>query len=237
MSRSVNFEIAGIVSASSVLLVSGAGIWPYSARFHAQAASPGAKIEIDYPQEGSIFPPEIISPTFLFHDRSETAKRWVIEVSFANHSNGTRVEAAGEFMQIGESDPRAGDAAVSIPLLADARTWKPGTETWEKIKRLSVKSPATITIKDTAEGDRKLPVSSGKVTIMISRDSVVAPIFYRNVPLTTPAVPPTSSNPPGRRSIWQSRNTMRNWRRNCAETLIATSTAAPRVSLSSNAAQ
>jgi hypothetical protein len=179
---------------------------------------------------------EIIPPTFLWHDRSETATRWVVEVSFADHSNRIRVEAAGEFMQVGESDSRAGDAAVLIPSLADARTWKPDAVTWEKIKRLSVKSPATITIKGFAEGDRKLPVLSGKVTIMISRDSVVAPIFYRNVPLTTPAVPPTPSNPPGRRSIWQSRNTMKNWRRNCAETLIATSTAAPRVSLSSDAA-
>ena len=103
MSRSVNFAIAGIVAASSVFLVSGAGTWPNSGKFHAQAASPAAKVEIDYPLEGSIFPPEITPPTFLFHDRSDTAKHWVVEVSFADRSNGIRVEAAGELMHAGES--------------------------------------------------------------------------------------------------------------------------------------
>jgi tetratricopeptide (TPR) repeat protein len=182
-SRFVNFLVAGAVAASSVFLASGAGVWPFSGKLHVQAASPEEKIQIDYPLQGSIFPPEITSPTFLWHDQSKTARRWVVEVTFADRSNGIRVEAAGEFLQVGESDPRAGDPAVLTLSLADARTWKPAPETWEKIKRLSVKSPATVTIKGFAEGDAKLPVSSGKVTIRTSQDPVGAPIFYRNVPL------------------------------------------------------
>jgi Flp pilus assembly protein TadD len=181
-SRLVNFLIAGAVASSSVFLVCAAGVRPFSEQ-HAQAASPVAKIEIDYPLEGSIFPPEITPPTFLWHDRSETAKRWVVEVSFAGHSKPIRVEAAGEFMKVGENDPQAGDAAVLIPSLTDARTWKPDTETWEKIKQLSVKAPATITITGFAEDNEKLPVSTGKVSITTSQDPVGAPIFYRNVPL------------------------------------------------------
>ena len=178
----VNFLIAGTVASGSVFLVCAAGVRPFSEQ-HAQVASPMAKIEIDYPLEGSIFPPEITPPTFLWHDRSETAKRWVVEVSFAGHTKSIRVEAAGEFMHVGENDPQAGDAAVLIPSLTDARTWKPDTETWAKIKRLSVKSPATITFSGFAEGDEKLPVSTGKVSITTSQDPVGAPIFYRNVPL------------------------------------------------------
>jgi Flp pilus assembly protein TadD len=181
--RFVNFLIAGIVAAGSVIVISGAGIWPFSGKDHAQAASPAARIQFDYPLEGSIFPPEITPPTFLWHDSSEAAKRWAVEVSFANHSNGIRVEATGEFMHVGESDPRAGDAAQLIPTLADARTWKPDADTWAKIKRLSVKSPATITIRGFAVADAKVPVSAGKVTITTSQDSVGAPIFYRDVPL------------------------------------------------------
>jgi Flp pilus assembly protein TadD len=181
--RFVSFLIAGTVAASSVFLMSGAGIWPLSGNLHAQAASPEAIIQIDYPLEGSVFPPEITSPTFLWHDRSETARRWVVEVSFADHSNRIPVEVPGDLMQVGESDPRAGDPAELTPSLADARTWKPDTQTWEKIKQLSVKSPATITIEGFALGNTKLPVSSGKVTIRTSQDPVGAPIFYRNVPL------------------------------------------------------
>src|SRR5271167_487502 len=141
-SRFVNFVIAGAIASSSVMLVCAAGVRPFSDQ-HAQAASPLAKVEIEYPLEGSIFPPEITPPTFLWHDRSETAKRWVVEVSFAGHSKSIRVESAGEFMHVGESDPQAGDAAILIPSLTDARTWKPDSETWNKIKQLSVKSPAT----------------------------------------------------------------------------------------------
>jgi hypothetical protein len=36
--------------------------------------------------------PEITPPTFLWRDASETAKRWVVEVSFTDHSEGIRVE-------------------------------------------------------------------------------------------------------------------------------------------------
>jgi len=146
-------------------------------------ASPAAKISIDYPLNGSIFPPEITAPTFLWRDPGDAAKRWVIEVSFANHSDEIRVEAAGEFMKAGESDPRAGEAATLTPEQAATRTWKPDAETWAKIKRLSVKSPATVTITGFAGDGSKLPVSSGKVTISTSQDPVGAPIFYRDVPL------------------------------------------------------
>ena len=41
-----------------------------------------AKITVDYPLEGSIFPPDITPPTFLWRDANESAKRWVISVSF-----------------------------------------------------------------------------------------------------------------------------------------------------------
>ncbi|MGA3082246.1 MAG: tetratricopeptide repeat protein, partial [Terracidiphilus sp.] len=111
------------------------------------------------------------------------AKRWVVEVAFANHSPKIRAEAAGELMQVGESDPRAGDPAELTPEQAATHTWKPDGETWAKIKRLSVNSPATFTISGFAEGDAKLPVSVAKVAITTSSDPVGAPIFYRNVPL------------------------------------------------------
>jgi Flp pilus assembly protein TadD len=182
---SANVLLAGLLGAGSLLLVEGAGLSQPAGRRHAPPASPPAKITFDYPLEGSVFPPEITPPTFLWRDASETAKRWVVEVSFAKHSGRIRVEAPGEHLQIGEIDPQAGEFLQLNPEQAATRTWNPDAATWAKIKRGSVKSPATITITGFADDSSKLPVSGGRVTISTSRDPVGAPLFYRDVPLMT----------------------------------------------------
>jgi Flp pilus assembly protein TadD len=162
-----------------------------AARSQAPGAEPGsapnqlAAIAIDYPLDGSVFPPEITPPTFLWRDDSESAKRWVIEISFANRTGGIRVEAPGYPMQVGEIDPQAGsakDLAQLTPRQMATRTWRPDAATWAKIKSRSVK-PATITITGFADGNSNLPVSRGTVTISTSLDPVGAPVFYRDVPL------------------------------------------------------
>jgi Flp pilus assembly protein TadD len=184
MSAKVLF--AGIVVACSIFLLGEAGLLRASGGDHAPPASRPAKITIDYPLDGSVFPPEITPPTFLWRDASETAKRWVVEVSFADHSGGIRVEAPGQHMRVGELDPEAGpmnDLLQLTPEQAATLTWRPDADTWEKIKRGSVKSPAMIAITGFADDHLQLPVSSGTVTISTSPDPVGAPIFYRDVPL------------------------------------------------------
>ena len=180
--RSASLLLAGIAGAGSLFLLCGAAFSPFDATDQTPPPSPPANISIDYPLNGSIFPPEITPPTFLWRDPSDSAMRWVVEVSFASHSEAIRIETPGAFMQAGESDPRAGGAAELTPEQASTRTWKPDPDAWAKIKRLSVKSPATITITGFA-ADSKLPVSAGKVIISTSPDPLGAPIFYRDVPL------------------------------------------------------
>jgi Flp pilus assembly protein TadD len=182
---SANVLFVGIVGAGSVFLLGGAGLSRSVGSRHASPASPPAKITVDYPLDGSVFPPEITPPTFLWRDASETAKRWVVEVSFADHSGRIRVEAPGEYMQMGEIDPQAGELSPLTPEQAVTRTWRPDEATWAKIKRGSVKSPATIAITGFADDSSKLPASGGRVTISTSRDPVGAPVFYRDVPLMT----------------------------------------------------
>jgi Flp pilus assembly protein TadD len=181
--RSASLLLAGIAGAVSVFLVCGAAFSPFSGSDQTPLPNPPAKITIDYPLNGSVFPPEITPPTFLWRDPSDSAMRWVVEVSFASRSEAIRVETPGAFMQVGESDPRAGGAAELTPEQTATRTWKPDADTWAKIKRLSVKSPATITITGFARADSKQPVSTGKVTISTSPDPLGAPLFYRDVPL------------------------------------------------------
>ena len=185
---SVKVLFAGIVGAGFLFLVNGAELSRPLGSGQAPRADQPAKIAFDYPLDGSVFPPEITPPTFLWQDPSETAERWVVEISFAHHSAAIRVETPGERLQVGEIDPQAGatnEASQLTPEQAAMRTWRPDADTWAKIKRGSVKSPATIAITGFADDNSKLPVSGGSVTISTSQDPVGAPIFYRDVPLMT----------------------------------------------------
>jgi tetratricopeptide (TPR) repeat protein len=146
-----------------------------------------APITIDYPEEGSIFPPEMTAPTFLWRDAAESTEVWLIEVAFADGSAGVRVKSRGERFRIGEIDARCIAPMNELPKPtqeeAAAHTWKPEAATWEAIKKHSVEHPAAITITGFQDQHPEHPVSRGAVVIQTSRDPVGAPIFYRDVPL------------------------------------------------------
>jgi tetratricopeptide (TPR) repeat protein len=143
-----------------------------------------AGITIDYPAEGSIFPPDIAAPMFLWRDANPDASAWRIEVRFTDGSKPLKVEAPGPLMQVGEIDARAVGETNRPPALtpeqAASHTWWPDAATWEAIKRHSVAGPATVIITGLAKKKR---VSQGQVAMATSKDPVGAPIFYRDVPL------------------------------------------------------
>lgn len=185
--RFTHFLSAGVLAAGSVFLVCGAVLSTSAGTDQALAANQPAKITVDYPLNGSVFPPEITPPTFLWHDSTDTAKRWVVEIAFAGQPDRLRVETLGAPLQPGKIDPQAGPGLELTAEQASTRTWKPDAGLWAKIKRSSVKSPASITIDGFADDDSKHPVSAGKVTISTSADPVGAPVFYRDVPLMLPS--------------------------------------------------
>ena len=174
--RTVRVVVAGMLSAAMVLLL--------AHRSRPVRAAEAAALSIDYPLNGSVFPPEITSPTFLWHDTS-TATRWEIGIVFAKGGTAMRVRAAGELFRPGAVDAAAGPMAELPPEMASAHTWKPEPAEWAKFKRLSVNAAATITIEGFAgDGTR---VSRGSVRISTSPDPVGAPVFYRDVPLMLPS--------------------------------------------------
>lgn len=152
----------------------------------APSGEPGS-IAIDYPAEGSIFPPEFPAPTWLWRDAESKATSWEINITFSDGSPSIRTESAGEGMRIGVSDRRCVSPTNEPPALtpeqATAHTWVPDLATWSAIKKHSVGSPATIVITGHRGGDSKQIVSRGQVSIQTSSDPVGAPIFYRDVPL------------------------------------------------------
>jgi len=151
---------------------------------HAALPAPDP-ILIDYPAPGSLFPPEITAPTFLWRETSEAATAWRIEIEFGDGTPPLHFASRGEKMQIGEIDTSyEGYVPPTLtPEQAAAHTWKPDQPTWALIKAHSVEQSATVAIRGLADAGSAYPVSSGEVAIRTSKDPVGAPIFYRDVPL------------------------------------------------------
>jgi tetratricopeptide (TPR) repeat protein len=144
-------------------------------------------ITVDYPLDGSIFPPDITPPTFIWRDPAEKSTRWRIDIAFSYGSAGVHVPSAGERLAIGAIDQRCISSTNELPKLtpeqAAAHTWTPAAGVWEAIKKHSVADAAVVTISGFSEQDAKHAVSRGRVTIHTSKDPVGAPVFYRDVPL------------------------------------------------------
>ncbi len=174
---------AGLVTGAAV--VEGPAAGSSAAAALAAPAGDASSIVVDYPQDGSVFPPDIEAPTFLWRDASK-ATSWQVEVSFGDGGAPLRAKTLGPRMRVGEIDPRAVGPTNELPKLtaeqAAARTWKPDAATWDAVKARSVEAAATVTITGFAAA-AATPVSRGQVVIRTSRDPVGAPIFYRDVPL------------------------------------------------------
>jgi len=150
----------------------------------ARAGQDQARIQLDYPADGSVFPPEMPSPTFIWRDMAQTrtaAAAWSIEISFADRSPTLHAVSKGGPPRIGPIDRNCIADTNEAPKLtaeeAASHTWTPDAALWEQIKRHSVGTTVTVTI--TGRG----AISRGSVRIVTSRDPVGAPVFYRDVPL------------------------------------------------------
>ena len=140
-------------------------------------------ISIDYPETGSIFPPGITPPTFLWRDAAGTS--WSLDVSFADKSPAIHVFSKGERLHLGAIDPQCVSDSNEPPKLtaqqAATWTWTPDVTTWTVIQAHSVMQPATVTV--TGYRDGQVAWSQAHIALSTSVDEVGAPIFYRDVPL------------------------------------------------------
>jgi Flp pilus assembly protein TadD len=145
-----------------------------------------ASVSIDYPLDESIFPPDFVAPTFLWHDEEETLDRWLFEFSW----DGDRpiyVVTPGAPPAQGEIDPRGISDTNEIyqptSYQASAKAWTPDESLWSVIKGRSVTQPATITVMGFCLEAPEQARSRGRMTIRTAETPVGAPIFYRDVPL------------------------------------------------------
>jgi hypothetical protein len=152
----------------------------YAAQDAPRTLSP---ISIDYPEDGSIFPPGITPPTFLWRDAAGTS--WNIDIEFADKSPAIHAASKGERIHLGAIDPDAVADSNSPPKLtlqqAATWTWIPDAATWAAIQSHSASGAATMVITGYREGHTAY--SQSRVLFTTSKDPVGAPIFYRDVPL------------------------------------------------------
>jgi tetratricopeptide (TPR) repeat protein len=169
---------AGVLCAIGAVLVAGIGL------VSVKAGNQPARISIDYPLNGSVFPPDMAAPTFLWRDPAAAADSWQIDIAFASGSAPMHLESKGEHMQVGEIDKRCISNTNKLPELtpeqAAAHTWKPDAATWAAIKKQAGTGAVAIAIHGLAG---TATVSQGQTQLSVSSDPVGAPIFYRDVPL------------------------------------------------------
>ena len=170
-----------------LLLIALAGTAVVGSHF-ATAARPSGlpgTIIVDYPSQGSIFPPDIIPPLFQWRDSSPNAAVWRIEVRFGERAPHVDLWASGEKLQIGEVDSSlVGYVPPTLtPEQAEAHTWRPDEKLWEIIRDHSVRQPATVVISGYSSQNAKEALSNGQVEIQTSTDPVGAPVLFRDVPL------------------------------------------------------
>jgi tetratricopeptide (TPR) repeat protein len=117
----------------------------------------GRKLEIRYPQDGTLFPPEFSPPTFRWTDGQPKANAWRISVE----------PGTGGTLTFRTSRPQ----------------WQPAAAQWDAIKKAAVERDARVRIEGLASSAPGRTLSTASVAFRTSKDEVGAPIFYREVNL------------------------------------------------------
>ncbi len=117
---------------------------------------PSGDIAIKYPLDETLFPPEIVAPTFVWSDKTGGVEQWMVLLRF---------DSTGEVLRFPTTEPR----------------WRPSEADWAQIKQRSVEQDAEVAI--VGLGPDAKAVSAASTRIRTSKDPVGDSIFYREVPL------------------------------------------------------
>ena len=118
--------------------------------------SPMGGVEITYPLNDTLFPADIVAPTFIWKGQNDAVSQWQVLFRFDGEQTLRRFSST-------------------------KATWRPSEEDWAEIKQLSTSSKTDVAIVGLNE--QAQVVSEAKVSIQTSVDPVGDSIFYREVPL------------------------------------------------------
>jgi tetratricopeptide (TPR) repeat protein len=146
--------IRKVLCAAALVVAGGCGKVPASAAL-AFPTEPSGRLEITYPLDETLFPPDIVAPTFKWRDGTEGVGRWKLLLRF---------EGSDEVLRYDATEPG----------------WRPSESDWAQIKQRSLGADAEVAIIGLAAGR---PASAASIRIRTSTDPVEDSIFYREVPL------------------------------------------------------
>ena len=115
-----------------------------------------AGIAIEYPLDGTLFPPGVPPPMFRWKDSTSAARRWLVRIAFA-------------------------DGEPSLCFLVRRPQWTPQSQDWESLEQRSLEQDAQVTILGVGSGRSAKVLSRGRMSLRTSKDPVGAPLFYREV--------------------------------------------------------
>jgi tetratricopeptide (TPR) repeat protein len=115
-------------------------------------------LTIHYPLDKTLFPPEIVPPTFHWEDGNSRSNMWLVSLGFQDDED-------------------------RLNFVCREPNWTPQRQQWETIKKRSMEREVRITILGIRHRITTRILSAGRISIKTSKDPVGAPLFYREVNL------------------------------------------------------
>lgn len=145
-------------------------------------------LTIRYPLNETLFPPEIVPPTFHWEDANSTSDTWLITIKFQDDEGrdpALREPRMNPVRNSKEGENTDSKAKISngMNFLVREPQWTPGADKWEVIKKRSLEKQAVVTILGVNRWSRGEILSAGGISFKTSKDPVGAPLFYREVNL------------------------------------------------------
>ncbi|NRB41758.1 MAG: tetratricopeptide repeat protein [Pseudomonadales bacterium] len=114
------------------------------------------KLTVKYPLDETLFPPDIVAPTFVWSDDTAGVVKWDIQVQFKDKEEHLRFQT-------------------------QKVNWRPSETDWQSIKQRSTQAAAVVSVFGLSDSGER--VSHQSLRIQTSTDPVSDSIFYREVPL------------------------------------------------------
>ncbi len=167
--RKLTFELSARVTTMTAFAVFGLALVSFSAPLTTnqvlaayQETGPYAPLTVLYPDNDTVFPPEIIPCTFSWREHGgksdQKSDHWLVLVRF-------------------------GDDPGRMAFLCSQPEWTPTAGEWGSIKRRCRGKQAQVTVLGFQRAAPGQILSRGRVQITTSEDPVGAPLFYREVNL------------------------------------------------------